>query len=65
MIATVAHPSAGALDIVASPIRMSDTPVTTPVAPPRLGEHTDEVLTELLGFDAARLGALRKGGVIA
>lgn len=65
MIATVAHPSAGALDIVASPIRMSDTPVTMPVAPPRLGEHTDEVLAALLGFDAARLSALRKGGVIA
>lgn len=32
--------------------------------PPRLGEHNDTVLKDLLGYDAARIGALRDGGVI-
>ncbi|MES2973774.1 MAG: CaiB/BaiF CoA-transferase family protein [Pseudomonadota bacterium] len=47
MVSTVQHPKAGALKMVSSPIRMSGTPVRTPVAPPLLGEHTDEVLAEL------------------
>ena len=35
----------GTLRLVASPLRLSDTPPRTPVAPPRLGEHTEEVLS--------------------
>ena len=38
----------------ASPLRLSDTPVTLRHAPPALGQHTDEVLAERLGLDAAR-----------
>lgn len=53
MVVTVQHPKAGALRLVASPLRLSGTPVRTPVAPPMLGEHTDEVLRELLGEELA------------
>lgn len=49
MVMTVQHSKAGALQFVASPIRMSGTPVRPPTAPPLLGEHTGEVLSELLG----------------
>lgn len=49
MVATVQHPKAGALELVSSPIRMRGTPVREPSAPPLLGQHTDEVLRELLG----------------
>jgi crotonobetainyl-CoA:carnitine CoA-transferase CaiB-like acyl-CoA transferase len=43
-------------------MRFSDTPVVDPVAAPRLGEHTGEVLRELLGFDEARLREAAHGG---
>ena len=41
---------------------MSLTPAADPVAPPLLGQHTGEVLTETLGFDAAKIDALSKRG---
>ncbi|PVA09810.1 CoA transferase [Pelagivirga sediminicola] len=44
MIAEVPDAQHGTLRLVQSPLRFSDTPVRAPVAPPRLGEHTDEVL---------------------
>jgi crotonobetainyl-CoA:carnitine CoA-transferase CaiB-like acyl-CoA transferase len=43
------HPSAGTLSTVASPIRLSASPVVAHRAPPLLGQHTDEVLREWLG----------------
>jgi crotonobetainyl-CoA:carnitine CoA-transferase CaiB-like acyl-CoA transferase len=46
MVSTVQHPRVGPLQLVSSPIRMSGTPVRVPSAPPMLGEHTDEVLSE-------------------
>jgi formyl-CoA transferase len=56
---------AGPVKLVASPIKASRTPPVYRLPPPRLGEHTDEVLAGLLGYDAARIDALRRGGVIA
>jgi crotonobetainyl-CoA:carnitine CoA-transferase CaiB-like acyl-CoA transferase len=47
MVVTVEHPKAGPLKLVASPIRMSGTPVRVPSPPPLLGEHTLQVLAEL------------------
>jgi crotonobetainyl-CoA:carnitine CoA-transferase CaiB-like acyl-CoA transferase len=44
-------------------IKMSETPGTARLAPPRLGEHTEAVLAEL-GFGAEEIGRLRAGGVI-
>jgi formyl-CoA transferase len=48
---------------VASPLRLTDTPPVLRHAPPRLGEHTDEVLAEL-GLDTAKVAALRAQGVV-
>jgi formyl-CoA transferase len=48
---------------VASPIRLGDYPVQLRHAPPTLGQHTHEVLAEL-GLDAAKIAALRAGGVV-
>ncbi|HUN93382.1 MAG TPA: CaiB/BaiF CoA-transferase family protein [Burkholderiaceae bacterium] len=53
------HEKAGSVPLVASPIRLSDSPVSYRRPPPRLGEHTDEVLAEWLGLSAAEIGALR------
>ena len=58
------HPLAGTVPGVASPIRLSATPVEYRNAPPLLGEHTDVVLGELLGLDAAALAGLRERQVI-
>ena len=43
------HPVAGTVPTVANPIRMSETPVHYRLAPPVLGQHTDEVLAQWLG----------------
>jgi crotonobetainyl-CoA:carnitine CoA-transferase CaiB-like acyl-CoA transferase len=50
--------------LVANPIRFSDTPVRYEQAPPRLGEHSDEVLAQWLELDATAIGALRERGVV-
>lgn len=49
---------------VASPIHFSETPIRYELPPPRLGQHTDEVLQEELGLDQAELRSLRASGVI-
>ncbi len=63
MTTTVAHPHADALHLVASPMKLSATPVTLRRAPPLLGQHTDEVLAELGMADTER-ARLRTLGVI-
>ena len=58
------HSTAGTIPLVASPLRLSETPVAYRRAPPRLGEHTQEVLTEVLGLDAAACDRLQADKVI-
>jgi crotonobetainyl-CoA:carnitine CoA-transferase CaiB-like acyl-CoA transferase len=60
----VDHPEAGRLGLVASPLRLSASPVTYRLPPPLLGQHTDEVLKEILGMAPAEVAALRAAGVI-
>ena len=47
------------------PVKFSETPPSMRRPPPLLGEHTDEVLGELLGYDRAKLAELRAGKHIA
>jgi crotonobetainyl-CoA:carnitine CoA-transferase CaiB-like acyl-CoA transferase len=49
---------------VASPIRLSATPVEYRQAPPLLGQHTEQVLQSLLDMDQEQIGALRAAGVL-
>ncbi len=58
------HPLAGRVPLVGSPIKMSATPPAYDRAPPLLGEHTDEVLRELVGCSDQELQALRQAGAI-
>ncbi len=53
------HPLAGRLELVASPIKLSATPVRTDAPPPLLGQDTEQVLREVLGYDDARIAQLR------
>ena len=45
-------------------MKLSATPVRNDVAPPLLGQHTDEVLGELLGYSEERIQQLRKDAII-
>ncbi|WP_420995695.1 CaiB/BaiF CoA transferase family protein [Cupriavidus sp. 30B13] len=54
----------GVCPTVKSPLRLSATPVRYDAAPPRLGEHTDSVLGDILGMSAERIGELRGKGVV-
>ncbi|CAI07809.1 CoA-transferase [Aromatoleum aromaticum EbN1] len=58
------HPLAGRVPQVASPMRLSATPVEYRLPPPLLGEHTDEILASLLGLPAERIARLRHDEVI-
>ncbi|QQE83973.1 CaiB/BaiF CoA transferase family protein [Pseudomonas putida] len=58
------HALGGSVPQVASPIRLSETPVEYRRAPPLLGEHTEEVLGDVLGLDGDALGRLRSAGVL-
>ena len=58
------HPLAGMVPLVASPIRLSETPVEYRNAGPLLGEHTDDVLREVLGFSGAEIAKLRAAKVV-
>ncbi|WGS43504.1 CoA transferase [Burkholderia sp. JSH-S8] len=53
------HPCGANVKLVRNPIRMSRTPPDARTAPPLLGQQTDDVLRELLGYDDARIAALK------
>jgi formyl-CoA transferase len=58
------HPSAGQVKLVRNPIRMSATPATSGMAPPLLGQHTAEVLRDVLGRSEQEIAALRERGIV-
>jgi crotonobetainyl-CoA:carnitine CoA-transferase CaiB-like acyl-CoA transferase len=62
----MAHPLAGSgdVDLIGNPLHFSETPVSYRRPPPVCGEHTDEVLGELLGLDQDSLDQLRARGII-
>jgi crotonobetainyl-CoA:carnitine CoA-transferase CaiB-like acyl-CoA transferase len=58
-IAEVAHPTVGSLPMLASPLHFSDTAVSYRRPPPLLGEHNEEILTEL-GYDPGQIAHMRR-----
>ena len=64
MIAEMPHASAGNVKGIKSAIHLSETVLDTYTAPPKLGEHTNEVLTRLLGYSSDKVNALRREGVV-
>jgi crotonobetainyl-CoA:carnitine CoA-transferase CaiB-like acyl-CoA transferase len=60
------HPLAGegTVPLIANPVKLSGTPVRYRYAPPTLGQHTDEVLAEILGLSEAEIAAERDKGAV-
>ncbi len=63
MIVEVDHPEFGPMKEVATPIK-TDGLATRPGRAPRLGEHTDEILSDVLGYSAERVAALHASGAL-
>lgn len=55
---------AGELEMMGNPIKFSRTPVDYKLPPPKIGEHTDDVLTEMLDLSEEEIAALRAQGTI-
>ncbi len=64
MVVKVGHPVAGEIPLVGSPFKFSRTKVEFRQHPPLLGEHTDEILKNLLGFSEKTLKVYREKGII-
>ena len=58
------HPASGKVPLIANPIRFIEHPLVYSRPPPMLGQHTEEVLADLLGLDGSRIAALREAQII-
>jgi formyl-CoA transferase/CoA:oxalate CoA-transferase len=63
MVAELEHPTVGRARVIASPVKLSETPPSVRTPPPTLGQHTEIVLEEL-GYDREARAALKAAGVI-
>ena len=58
------HPAFGPTPVVGLPVRLSDTPGSIRLPAPEFGQHTEEILTEVLGYSWEEIGRLREEEVI-
>ncbi len=65
MVTEVIHPTLGRVPTLGTPLKVDGTTDLIPAPPPGLGEHTDAVLADLLGYPTTRVAALRAAGVVA
>ncbi|KAM5353415.1 hypothetical protein ACJ41O_000065 [Fusarium nematophilum] len=64
MVKELEHPACGPMKVLNSPVQYSRTNPSIRTPPPLLGEHTDQVLSEVLGFDEAEIKQLRDDKVV-
>ena len=60
----MAHPLAGKISLIRSPMRFSETPIEHKLPPPLLGEHTEEILRGMLGRSEEEIARLRSDGAV-
>jgi crotonobetainyl-CoA:carnitine CoA-transferase CaiB-like acyl-CoA transferase len=64
MLVKITHPKAGEISQIGIPMKFSETKPRIETPPPLLGEHTDEILSKLLGYDRQRISALHERAII-
>ena len=64
MTVILPHAAVGNINLVASPLRLERTPPEYRDGPPLLGEHTEDVLTQILGLSLAQIAALRAENIV-
>ena len=64
MVKEVDHPTCGKIKVTGVPVKLSQTPGAVELPPPTLGQHTEEVLTTVLGYSPPEVERLRKEKVI-
>lgn len=65
MVTQVQHDACGDIKVVSPPVKYSESVVSVRTPPPTLGQHTDHVLTELLGMGGEEVEKLKASGVVA
>jgi len=65
MVKEVEHPTCGPMKLVNTPVKYSDSKPSIRTPPPLLGQHTDEVLRDILGLEDTEIKSLRQEGVVA
>ena len=64
MIATLPHAVAGSVQVLGTPLKLSDTPASLRSAPPALGQHTDRILQNDCGLSEREIDELKSRGVV-
>ncbi len=64
MVKEVEHPTCGPLKLINTPVKYSYSEPSIRMPPPLLGQHTDEILSSIVGMDDAEIKALRDEGVV-
>lgn len=65
MVTELDHPSCGPVKLLSPPVKYSESKPSIRSAPPTLGQHTQEVLSEMLRMSDADIEALKQEGVVA
>lgn len=64
MVVDVDHPTCGSIKLTGIPVKLSDTPGSIKLPPPVLGQHNEEILSEMLGYDKHEIEKLLEEGVL-
>ena len=65
MVKEVEHPTCGPMKLVNTPVKYSYSKPSIRTPPPLLGQHTDEVLRDIVGMDINTIKSLKIEGVVA
>ena len=65
MVGEVEHTACGPMKLVNTPVKFSHSEPGIRMAPPLLGQHTNEILSDILGMTPADIENLKKEGVVA
>ena len=65
MVGEVEHPTCGPMKLVNTPVKYSYSKPSIRTPPPLLGQHTDEVLRDIVGMDDGTIKSLKAEGVVA